>query len=78
VLAGVVAGLAWAWQSPQGVRGGTLAIAGALFVAALARLVLPAEWAGMLASRKRYLDVITLAVLAAGLLAAGLLLPPAP
>jgi hypothetical protein len=32
----------------------------------------------MLASRKRYLDVITLAVLAAGLLAAGLLLPPAP
>jgi hypothetical protein len=58
VLAGVVAGLAWAWQSPEGVRGGTFAIAGALFVAALARLVLPPEWAGMLAS--------------------GLLLPPAP
>ncbi|MBO0786636.1 MAG: DUF3017 domain-containing protein, partial [Actinobacteria bacterium] len=75
VLAAVAGGLAWTWQDPAGTRGGTLAIAGALFVAALARLVLPEERAGMLASRKRYLDVVTLAVLAVGLLTAGLVLP---
>jgi Protein of unknown function (DUF3017) len=83
VLAGVAAALWWTWdaahrastaQSMQQVRGGTLALAGALFVAALARLVLPEEWAGMLASRKRLVDVVTLVVLAAGLLAAGFLL----
>ncbi|HZC39511.1 MAG TPA: DUF3017 domain-containing protein [Streptosporangiaceae bacterium] len=76
VLACVAGGLVWTWQDPAGTRGGTLAIAGALFVAALARLVLPEERAGMLASRKRYMDVVTLAVLAVGLLAAGLVLPP--
>ncbi|MDR0344842.1 MAG: DUF3017 domain-containing protein, partial [Nocardiopsaceae bacterium] len=76
VLASVAGGLVWTWQDPAGTRGGTLAIAGALFVAALARLVLPEERTGMLASRKRYMDVLTLAVLAVGLLAAGLVLPP--
>lgn len=75
VLAGAGAGLWWVWQSAQRVRGGTLAVAGALFVAALARLVLPEDWAGMLASRKRLIDVVTLVLLAAGLLAAGLVLP---
>ena len=75
VLAGAGTGLWWTWQGPQRVRGGTLAIAGALLVAALARLVLPEAWAGMLASRKRLTDVVTLVALAAGLLAAGLLLP---
>ena len=59
----------------QGVKRGTLAMAGAMFVAALARLVLPDSRIGMLASRKRLTDVLTLAALAGGLLAAGLILP---
>jgi hypothetical protein len=46
-----------------------------MFAAALARLVLPESRAGLLASRKRRTDVVTLAALATGLLAAGLLLP---
>ncbi len=75
VLAATGTGLWWTWESAQRLRGGTVAIAGALFVAALARLVLPEEWAGMLASRKRFIDVVTLVALAAGLLAAGLVLP---
>jgi DUF3017 family protein len=75
-LAIAIAGLAWMWQgSIQRVRGGTLALAGAMFVAALARLVLPEVRAGMLASRRRIIDVVTLAALAIGLLAAGLVLP---
>jgi hypothetical protein len=51
-----------------------LALAGAMFVAALARLVLPESRIGMLASRKRFIDVVTMAALGAGLLTAGLLL----
>jgi hypothetical protein len=52
-----------------------LTVAGALFVAALARLALPERRAGMLASRRRAIDVTALAVLAVGLLVAGLILP---
>jgi hypothetical protein len=50
-----------------------LALAGAMFVAALARLALPEGRAGLLVSRKRCTDVVTLAALGAGLLVAGLL-----
>jgi peptidoglycan/LPS O-acetylase OafA/YrhL len=75
-LAIAVAGLAWMWEgSIQRVRGGTLALAGAMLIGALARLALPEERAGMLASRRRFVDVVTLAGLAIGLLVAGLLLP---
>jgi hypothetical protein len=75
VLAGCAAGLGWLAQGgARAVRGGTLALAGALAVAAAARLVLPEDRAGLLASRKRLTDAITLAVLAAGLLVAGLAL----
>ena len=52
-----------------------MALAGVMFAAALARLALPDSRAGLLASRKRPTDVVTLAGLATGLLAAGLLLP---
>jgi hypothetical protein len=68
-------GLAWMWVGgAHAAKGGTLALAGAMFIAALARLVLPESRIGMLASRKRFMDVATLAALGAGLLAAGLLL----
>ena len=76
VLAGLAAVLGWLWTGgAHAARGGTLALAGAMFVAAFARLVLPESGAGLLASRKRLTDVVTLAALATGLLAGGLLLP---
>jgi hypothetical protein len=75
VLALAVGGVAWVWQGQQDVRAGTLTVAGGLFVAALARLMLPERRAGMLASRRRFVDVTALAVLATGLLVAGLVLP---
>jgi len=70
--------LVWMWQGGQNVRGGTLAVAGILFAAALARLALPEGRAGMLASRRRLADVAVLAALGTGLLVAGLVLPVQP
>lgn len=76
ILAGLAAVLGWLWTGgTHAARGGTLALAGVMFAAALARLALPESRAGLLASRKRRTDVVTLAALATGLLAAGLLLP---
>ena len=75
VLAGVVAGLAVISQGQQQVRAGTFTVAGALVVAVVARLALSRRRAGMLASRRRYIDVTALAILAVGLLVAGLVLP---
>ena len=76
IVAGVAAVCAWLWAGGEhAAKGGTLALAGLMFAAALARLVLPESRAGLLASRKRRTDVVTLAALATGLLAAGLLLP---
>jgi len=75
VLAGLAAGLAYIWQGPHSVRAGTFILAGALFVAVAARLALPERRVGMLASRRRYIDVTALAILAIGLLVAGLVLP---
>ena len=75
VLCGVIAGLALIWQGAHYVRPGTLTVAAAVFVAAAARLVLPEQRAGLLASRRRAIDVTALAILAVGLLVAGLVLP---
>jgi peptidoglycan/LPS O-acetylase OafA/YrhL len=73
VLAGVAAGLLTVRGGNQAVRGGTLVIAGALLAGALARLVLPERRVGMLASRRRVLDVAALAILGIGLLVAALI-----
>jgi hypothetical protein len=51
-------------------------MAGVLLMAAVARLVLPERRAGMLRSRRRLVDVAALGALGAGLLIAGLVLPP--
>ena len=76
IVAGIAAVCVWLWAGGEhAAKGGTLALAGIMFAAALARLVLPERRAGLLASRKRRTDVVTLAALATGLLAAGLLLP---
>jgi hypothetical protein len=75
-LALVLGGLAWMWYGgSQRVRDGTLTLAAAMLVAALARLVLPETRAGLLASRRRLVDVTALAALAVGLLVTGLVLP---
>jgi hypothetical protein len=71
-LAGVY--IAWRQGSTGGGEGGIIAGI-ALFVGAAARLLLPARLAGLLATRKRATDVITLTIFGAGLLVAGLVLP---
>jgi hypothetical protein len=76
IVAGVAAVCAWLWVGgTHAAKGGTLALAGLMFAAALARLVLPESRAGLLASRKRVTDVVTMAALGTGLLAAVLLSP---
>ena len=66
--------IAWHQGTQGGGRGGVVA-GGALLVAAAARLVLPARLAGLLAVRNRMTDVVTLVILGASLLTAGLVLP---
>jgi Protein of unknown function (DUF3017) len=76
VLVCFAAGVYVAWHegSHGGGRGGAIAGA-ALLVAAIVRLLLPARLAGLLASRHRVTDVLTLTVFGGGLLIAGLVLP---
>ena len=78
VLCCVALALLWMHRSEQNVRGGTLAVAGLVLAAALARLALPERGAGMLASRRRLTDVAVMTALGTGLLIAGLLLPAQP
>jgi len=75
VLAGTAAGLAYLWRGPENVRGGVLAVAVTLLLAAAARLVLPERRAGLLASRRRFADVAAFSILGLALLVAGLVLP---
>jgi hypothetical protein len=76
VLTVTAAGLYIAWHdgSDGGGRGGIVA-GSALLVAAVVRLLLPRKLAGLLASRGRISDVLTLIVFGAGLLLVGLVLP---
>ncbi|HEY2577515.1 MAG TPA: DUF3017 domain-containing protein [Streptosporangiaceae bacterium] len=74
-LAGLAGGLIWMWLAPRHVEPGTVWVAGALFLAALERLVLPERWAGMLLTRRRLPDVMVLAAIGAGILAVALVLP---
>jgi hypothetical protein len=76
VLVVTVAGVYIAWEkgSAGGGEGGVVGGA-ALLVAAVARLVLPTRLVGLLATRKRGIDVITLTAFGASLLVAGLVLP---
>jgi len=75
VLAIALAGLLWVWQSENHVKGGMVTVSAALLVAAAARFVLPDQRAGLLANRRRGIDVTALTVLGAGLLAAALVIP---
>lgn len=76
VLVCTGAGVYISWrQGSQGGGKGAIVAGAALLVAAAIRLVLPGRLAGLLASRRRATDVLTLTVLGAGLLVAGLVLP---
>jgi hypothetical protein len=68
-------GLIYLWRGPVFVRGGVLAVAVTMLLAAAARLVLPERRAGLLASRRRLADVATYSILGLALLVAGLVLP---
>jgi Protein of unknown function (DUF3017) len=75
VLAGAVAGLTIAWHgSPHAGLGAGL-VGGALLAAAVARLLLPARYAGPLSSRRRAPDVVGFAVFGAAVLVIALMLP---
>jgi Protein of unknown function (DUF3017) len=71
-IAGVY--IAWRDGSAGGGAGGVI-VGLALLAAAVVRGLLPARLAGLLASRRRATDVITLAAFGACLLVAGLVLP---
>ena len=75
VLVGVAAALGTIARGVHLVQSGTLVLAGVLLIAAMARLVLPERRAGMLASRRRFLDVAIFGVLGIGLLVAGIVVP---
>jgi hypothetical protein len=69
VLAGTVAGVLVAWQGSRHAGRGAAVVGAALLVAALARLVLPPRYAGLLASRSKAQDVAGFAVFGAAVLA---------
>jgi hypothetical protein len=64
VLAFLAAAVAFLLLQPAHWRRGVAALAGALLLAAVLRLLLPEPAAGMLAVRRRWLDVATYLVLA--------------
>jgi hypothetical protein len=65
VLCGVAAGLAVV--ATNHFRRGSMLIAAAVFIGALARLVLPESQVGMLAVRRRWLDVLLMTATAVGI-----------
>jgi Protein of unknown function (DUF3017) len=76
VLVCTAAGVYLAWREGSGGGGRGAVVAGsALLVGAVIRAALPARLAGLLASRHRVTDVLTLTAFGAGLLVAGLVLP---
>ena len=76
VLIAAAGGLSWvALGSARHVQAGMTTVASALLAAAVLRLVLPERAAGLLVSRRRVLDVLALASLGAGIMAAVLVLP---
>jgi Protein of unknown function (DUF3017) len=76
VLLCTAAGVYIAWRDGSAGGGAGGVIAGlALLAAAAVRGVMPARLAGLLASRRRVTDVVTLTAFGACLLIAGLVLP---
>ena len=76
VLAFTIGGVLWAWLGAHAVSDGAGVMGIALLAAAAARLGLPQSAVGLLASRRRFVDVLALGILGAGLLVIALVLPP--
>ena len=75
VLAGAATGMLIAWQGSEYVGRGAGLIGASLLVGALARLILPERYAGLLASRRKASDVLGFAVFGAAVLAVAIALP---
>ena len=75
VLAGAAVGMVVIWQGSQHAGQGAAVVGAALLVAALARLVLPPRYAGLLVTRGKALDVAAFAVLGTAVLAVAASLP---
>ena len=75
VLAGAATGMFVAWLGPKYAGRGTGLVGCSLLAAALARLVLPARYAGLLSSRRKASDVLAFAVFGAAVLTVALMLP---
>jgi Protein of unknown function (DUF3017) len=75
VLAGVAAGMFVAWQGSKYAGRGAALAGCSLLAAALARLILPARYAGLLASRRKASDVLAFAAFGAAVLAVAISLP---
>ena len=75
VLAGTAAGMLVVWQGSKYAARGAGLIGASLLAAALARLILPARYAGLLASRRKASDVLGFAVFGAAVLAVAIALP---
>ena len=75
VLAGTAAGMLVAWHGSKYAGRGAALIGASLLAAALARLILPARYAGLLSSRRKASDVLAFAVFGAAVLAVAIALP---
>jgi Protein of unknown function (DUF3017) len=75
VLAGVAAGMFVTWQGSKYAGRGAAIIGCSLLAGALARLILPARYAGLLASRRKAFDVLAFAAFGAAVLAVAIALP---
>jgi Protein of unknown function (DUF3017) len=75
VLAGTAAGMLVAWAGSKYAGRGAALIGASLLAAALARLILPARYVGLLATRRKASDVLGFAVFGAAVLAVAIALP---
>ena len=75
VLAGVAAGMFVAWKGSMYAGRGAGLIGTSLLAGAVARLILPARYAGLLSSRRKASDVLAFAVFGTAVLAVAIALP---
>jgi DUF3017 family protein len=75
ILAGVAAGMFVAWKGSKYAGRGAGLIGVSLLAGAVARLILPARYAGLLSSRRKASDVLALALFGAAVLAVAIALP---
>ena len=75
VLAGVAAGIFVIWQGSKYAGRGSAIVGCSLLAGALARLILPPRYAGLLSSRRKASDVLAFAVFGAAVLAVAIALP---